>query len=326
MMAEWQSGVRYLVTGANGFVGRALCKELQARNEFARAAVRKVDVVPAVSEVIGVGQIDGSTDWARALSDIDVVVHLAGRAHVMKEHATDALEEFRKINVEGTANLARQAAVNGVKRFVYVSSIKVNGEKTAKGRCFAEDDKAAPRDSYGISKWEAEQALQRISHETGMQVVIVRPPLVYGPGAKGNFALMVRMIGRRAPLPFAAIQNQRSLIYVDNLVDALIRCATHPSAAGRLYLVKDGDDISTTGLLRLLGDAMGKPARLLWIPQWMLKTMAASIGKSAQLSRLLGSLCIDDARIRSELSWSAPYTLQDGIVRTLAEPKRRNPQ
>jgi nucleoside-diphosphate-sugar epimerase len=272
--------MKFLITGANGFVGRALCAELLRRGYSVRAAVRAAGKFAGDAEPVAVGDIDGATDWSEALCGVEVVVHLAARVHVMRETGADSLAEFRRVNVEGTANLARQAAGAGVKRLVYVSSVKVNGESTApiptlalplKGRVqnvFTETDAPSPQDPYGISKWEAEQILSRVSQETGLEVVIVRPPLVYGAGVKGNFAQMLKVLTKGIPLPLASIHNQRSLVYVGNLVDSLIACATHPAAAGQAYLVSDGEDISTPDLLRQLGAAMGHPARLfpcLWL-------------------------------------------------------------
>lgn len=261
-------------------------------------------------------EIDGSTDWRDALQGASVVIHLAARVHVMHESAVDPLAEFRKVNVEGPERLARSAAAAGVKRLVYVSSIKVNGEETIGGQRYSETSAPSPKDPYGVSKWEAEQALQRVAAETGLEVVIIRPPLVYGIGVKGNFAQMLSAVSRRIPLPFAAVRNQRSLIYVGNLVDALISCAIHPAAAGKTYLVCDGEDISTPELLNSLGDEMGRPARLFQFPMWLLSMMGKIAGRSDQLLRLTGSLQIDSHKICSELNWKPPYSLQQGLQKT----------
>jgi nucleoside-diphosphate-sugar epimerase len=274
------------------------------------------------TEVIIIGAIDGETNWADALADVDVVIHLAARVHVMCENATDPLAEFLKVNLHGTSNLARQAASSGVKRLVYVSSIKVNGEQTSTTQSFTELDEPSPQDFYSISKWQAEQALWRISQETGLEIVVVRPPLVYGSGVKGNFAQMLAVIAKHIPLPLAAVDNRRSLIYVKNLVDALIACATHPVAAGQTYLVCDGEDISTPDLLRQLGDAMGCPAHILPLPLSWLRMLGKLSGKSDQVERLLGSLQVDSGKIRRDLNWVPPYTLQQGLQAT-AELHRR---
>lgn len=311
IMTERSAG-NFLVTGANGFVGKVLCSELRANGLTVRAAVRTGNF--SDSDVVRVGALDEQTDWTSALLDIEVVIHLAARVHVMTDKASNPLAEFRRVNVAGTENLARQAACGGVKRLVYVSSIKVNGEATDGVRKFSELDVPDPQDPYGVSKYEAEQALQGVAVETGLEVVIVRPPLVYGAGVKGNFAQMLKVLARGIPLPLASVNNRRSLIYVGNLVDTLILCATHPKAAGQTYLVSDGEDISTPDLLRELGDAMGHPARLLPCPQALLKLAGRLTGKADQVERLLGSLSVESGKIRRELGWTPPYTLQKGLT------------
>lgn len=308
--------VSVLVTGASGFVGQVLCIEATLRSMHVRGAVRSACELPDGTELVVVGSIDGATGWSIALRGVDVVIHLAARVHVMKDSAADPLAEFLKVNLHGTANLARQAAQAGVKRLVYVSSIKVNGEETRDGQKYSEADLPAPQDPYSISKWEAEQALHRIAQETGLEVVIVRPPLVYGPGVKGNFARMMGAVAGHAPMPFASVRNQRSLIYVNNLVDALIACATHSAAAGQTYLVCDGEDISTPDLLRQLAAVMGVSSRLFPCPPALLRLAAKLTGKSEQMERLLGSLQIDDAKIRRELNWQPPFSLNQGLRAT----------
>ena len=307
---------RVLVTGANGFVGEALCGELQARGFAIRAAVRSGSLQVENAEMAAVGAIDGETDWNEALSDVEVVIHLAARVHVMHDDAVDPLEAFRKVNVAGTEHLARSAAVNGIKRLVYVSSIKVNGETTYDGEKFTETQAPSLQDPYGMSKHEAEQVLRSVAEETGMEVVIVRPPLVYGAGVKGNFVQMLKVLANGIPLPLASAHNLRSLIYVGNLVDALILCARHPAASGQVYLVSDGEDVSTPDLLRRLGAEMKQPARLFSCPLPMLKLVGTLIGKSAQVERLLGSLQVDSGKIRRELNWIPPYTMQQGLQKT----------
>ena len=324
--------MRMLVTGANGFVGNALVAASQQNAHSVRRALRNKG--EEEGDAVAVGDINGHTDWAEALRDIDVVIHLAARVHVMHESAADPLAAFREVNVQGTENLARQAAAGGVKRLVYVSSIKVNGESTLSPgpspvngggvqNIFTELDIPAPQDPYGISKWEAEQALHRVAAETGLEIVIVRPPLVYGAGVKGNFAQMLKVLDRGIPLPFASVHNRRSLIHGGNLADALIACATHPAAAGQTYLVSDGDDVSTPELLRRLGAELGRPARLFPCSPALLRFAGRLTGKSAQIERLLGSLQVDSARIRRELDWHPPYTLQQGLQGT-AEWYRAN--
>lgn len=302
-----------LVTGANGFVGQALCAGAIRCGLHVRGAVRSTCELPAGAEPVMVGAISGETDWTDALRGVDIITHLAARVHVMKDTTADPLAEFLKINLHGTVNLARQAAHAGVRRFVYVSSIKVNGEETHGGHKFSVSDIPAPQDSYGASKWEAEIGLHKVAQETGMEVVIVRPPLVYGPGVKGNFAQMLGVVAKRFPLPFASVHNLRSLICVENLVDALIACATHPAAAGQTYLVCDGEDVSTPDLLRQLAAAMGVPSRLFPYPPSLLRLVGKLTGKSQQLERLLGSLQIDGDKIRRDLNWAPPYSLRQGL-------------
>src|SRR3990167_1324912 len=241
-----------LVTGANGFVGQALCGEMLRQGWQVSAAVRAPCQLPVAVATVSVGAIDGETNWA------DVVIHLAARVHVMEDMAADPLAEFLKVNAQGTANLARQAAAAGVKRLVYVSSIKVNGEQTSETQPFAESDPPDPQDAYAVSKWQAEQALHGVAHETGLEVVIVRTPLVYGPGVKGNFIRLLAAVDKGIPMPLAGVRNKRSLIYLDNLAGALILCASHPAAAGKTYLVRDGEDVSIPELVRQIAAGLGK--------------------------------------------------------------------
>jgi len=306
-----------LITGANGFVGRAMCEEMLRRGWRVRAAVRSSAKIQDGAEVVSVGDIDGNTDWAKALRGADVVIHLAARVHVMKDTATDPLAEFLKVNLNGTENLAQQAARAGVKRLVYVSSVKVNGEETHGQHSYTELDTPAPQDAYGKSKWEAEQALRRIALETGLQVVIVRPPLVYGPGVKGNFISLLAAINKGIPLPLAGANNARSLVYAGNLVDALIACATHPAAVGQTYLVRDGEDVSTALLVEKIAVALGRNSRSFYFPPALLRAAAAVLGRSAQVDRLFGSLRVSDAKIRAELGWVPPYTLAQGLRATV---------
>ncbi len=242
-----------------------------------------------------------------------MVFHLAARVHVLKETAADPLAEFRRTNVAGTERLARSAAAAGARRLVYVSSIGVNGLYTSDGRKFSEADIPQPHNDYALSKWEAEQALLCVGDETGLQVVIVRPPLVYGPAAPGNFAQLLAVVAKGVPLPFASVRNRRSLVYVGNLVDALVACAMHPAAAGQTYLVSDGEDVSTPELLRRMAGALGVPARLLPCPTALLLLAGRLTGRHEQVERLLGSLQVDDGRIRRELSWHPRYTLEQGL-------------
>jgi nucleoside-diphosphate-sugar epimerase len=307
---------RFLVTGASGFVGRPLCAELLRRGESVRAAVRSGNKTVENVEAVTVGAIDGETDWSAALNGVDTVIHLAARVHVMKDTSADPLTEFLKVNLYGTSNMAQQAASAGVKRFVYVSSVKVNGEQTTVNRPFTESDEPDPQDPYGISKWRAEQDLQRIAGETGLEVVIVRPPLVYGPGVKGNFIRLLAAIDRGIPLPLAGAKNLRSLVYVGNLVDALIACATDSAAARQTYLVSDGDDVSTAMLVDLIAQSLGRNSRTFNFPPGLLRAAATLLGRAEQMDRLFGSLRVNDEKLRKDLGWAAPFTLEQGLRAT----------
>lgn len=305
--------MKALVTGANGFVGAALC---------ARLAASEIGVIPAVRCAFGmtdevvVGDIDGSTDWSVALAGCDAVVHLAARVHVMHDTSVDPLALYRATNTDATLNLARQAAQAGVTRFVFISSIKVNGE--GRDTPYRETDAPAPEDAYAISKWEAEQGLRRIERETGMEVVILRPPLVYGPGVKANFLRLMKTIQRGWPLPLGAIHNRRSLLYLGNFVDAIRLCVEHPAAAGQVFLLDDGQAVSTPQLIRALARAMGRPARLLAVPAGMLEFAGALLGRRAAVARLTGSLYVDSSAIRSRLGWTPPFSMQQGLDTTVS--------
>lgn len=304
-----------VVTGADGFVGRNLCGLAVQRGFNVRGVTRHSSRQIEGVETVSVGEIGQATDWSHALVNVDTVIHLAARVHVMHDVATDPFSEFRFCNVAGTERLARCAVESGVKRLVYISSIKVNGEET-RGDRYSDQSSPNPKDAYGISKWEAEQELHRISVETGLEIVVVRPPLVYGPGVKGNFIQMLNVLARGVPLPLAACNNCRSLLYVGNLVDALITCATHPAAAGQTYLVSDGEDVSTSDLLRRLGAEIGHPARLFFCPPSLLRLAGKITGKSDQVQRLLSSLQVDSGKIRRELNWIPPFSMQQGLQAT----------
>jgi nucleoside-diphosphate-sugar epimerase len=305
-----------LVTGANGFVGRAVCAALLQQGWVVRGVVRTPCTLPEGVAHFLLGEIHADTDWTAALCGVGVVIHAAARVHVMREDAAQPLAAFRAVNVAGTEALARAAARAGVRRLVYISSIGVNGLHTALGKAFSESDAPNPHNDYAQSKWEAEQTLAQIAQATGLDVVIVRPPLVYGAGAPGNFAQMLRVLTRRIPLPFALVVNARSLLYVGNLADALLRCATHPAAANQTYLLADGEDIATPELLRQLGDGLDCPARLMPVPPVLLRWAGRCTGKSEQVARLLESLQIDGGKIRRELDWTPPYSLQQGLCLT----------
>jgi nucleoside-diphosphate-sugar epimerase len=305
-----------LITGANGFVGSALCIQASAHNFLVKGAVRSAQSLPADTEAVLIDTIDGSTDWSDALRSINVVVHLAARVHVMNDRSADPLNEFRKVNVDGTLNLAKQAVQAGVQRFVFISSIKVNGESTPLGQPFRADDEPMPMDAYGISKREAEDALRQLARDTGMEVVIIRPPLVYGAGVKANFLSMMRWLDKGIPLPLGAIHNQRSLVALDNLVDLIITCITHPAAANQTFLVSDGEDLSTSGLLRRMASALGKSARLLPIPAWLLQFGATLLGKHAVAQRLCGSLQLDISKTRQLLNWTPSISVIEALRKT----------
>jgi nucleoside-diphosphate-sugar epimerase len=300
-----------LITGASGFVGRRLVERLRPTYPGLTAAVRQS---PAPGET-AVGDIHADTDWSSVLCGRQCVIHTAARVHVMRDETTDPLATYRRVNVAATLNLARQAAAAGVKRFIFLSSIKVNGEQTPLGQPFTADDTPAPEDAYGTSKWEAEQGLQQLASETGMELVIIRPPLVYGPGVKGNFASMIKLVAKGLPLPLGAVHNQRSLVALDNLVDLIITCIDHPAAANQVFLAGDGQDLSTTELLRGVALAMGRPSRLIPVPPFLLMLGATLLGKKAVAQRLLGSLQVDVAKARNLLEWEPPVSVEEGLKR-----------
>jgi nucleoside-diphosphate-sugar epimerase len=313
---------RVLVTGANGFVGRCLCDMLLGRGTSVRAAIRGLEHFRTDIDRWTWDGLTSQTDCLPALAEVDTVVHLAARVHVMQETTADPLAEFRRVNVQGTLNLAQQAATAGVRRFVFVSSVKVNGESTPLGSPFKAEDGSAPLDAYGVSKMEAEHGLREIAADTGMEVVIIRPPLVYGPGVKANFRAMMRWLSWGVPLPLGAINNKRSLVALDNLVDLIVTCISHPAAANQTFLVSDGEDLSTTQLLRRMGQAMGKPARLIPVPPALLKAGAALVGKPELAQRLCGSLQVDISKTRELLGWNPPISVDEGLRRA-AEGFRR---
>ncbi|MFZ2854884.1 MAG: SDR family oxidoreductase [Rhodocyclaceae bacterium] len=303
------------VTGATGFVGHALLAALLECRRFGlRGLVRRLpaDRLPGI-DYQALGDLGAAQDWRAALTGVDVLLHAAARVHVMNDAAIDPLSEFRRINVDGTLNLARQAAQAGVRRFVFVSSVKVNGETSAPGQPFFASDTPAPADPYGVSKREAEDGLRVVAAQTGMEVVIIRPPLVYGPGVKANFRSMMGWLVRGVPLPLGAIDNKRSLLALGNLIDLLIVCIDHPAAADQTFLVSDGEDLSTTELLRRLGAALGCPARLLPVPQGLLTAGAALLGKQAVLRKLCASLQVDIAKTEALLGWSPPISVNEGL-------------
>lgn len=306
--------MRVLVTGARGFVGGRLLTRLAADGRLAmRGAGRAAGPAPAPIEWMASGAVDAETDWRPLLADVQLVVHLAARVHVMRDRSSDPLQAFRLVNVDGTLNLARQAAAAGVSRLVFLSSVKVNGEA---GR-FTEASAPAPADPYGISKLEAEVGLSRIADRTGLEVVVVRPPLVYGPGVKANFHALMQAVARGIPLPLASVDNRRSLVALDNLVDLIATVLDHPAAANQTFLVSDGEDCSTSDLIRRLGRAIGRPARLFPVPVSVLRRGAALVGRRDMVERLVGTLQVDIAKARQVLGWTPPISLDEGLRRAV---------
>lgn len=303
--------MKVLVTGASGFVGKSVVKYLKLGNEYVVAASRSLNFCDA-DESFSITDYSAKDIWLKPLAGCDVVIHLAARVHVMHDKSSNPLEAFLEANLYGTINLANQAAAAGVIRFVFVSSIKANGEFT-EGKAFVETDKSNPQDPYAISKWEAEKALRVIEKETGMQVVIVRPPLVYGAGVKANFASLLNVVNKKLPLPLASINAKRSLIYVDNLADAIIVCAIHPKAAGQTYLVSDGEDVSISQLIKKIAHALDKPSYLLTFPVSIMGFFASLLGKRSSIDRLTQSLIIDSSKIRQQLDWKPPFNMDQGL-------------
>jgi nucleoside-diphosphate-sugar epimerase len=309
--------IKCVITGANGFVGSRLVQRLNELNCEVVPCVRSAESAQGAAVV---GDIDASTNWAAFLRGASAVIHTAARVHIMNDRSDDPLLEFRKVNVDGTVNLACQAADAGVRRYIFISSVKVNGEATQPGHPFCSDDLPAPEDPYGISKNEAEIALRKIADRTGMEVVIVRPPLIYGPGVKGNFAMMMRWLAKGVPLPLGSVdQNHRSMVGLDNMVDLLLTCISHPAAANQTFMVSDGEDMSTAELLRQLGNAMGKPARLLPVPVLLLRFGASILGKGNEARRLLGSLQVDISKTCELLNWTPPISVNEGLRRSAME-------
>jgi nucleoside-diphosphate-sugar epimerase len=313
---------RVLVTGANGFVGRYVCRKLIASGLVPIAGVRDLRIWPELQQAISglneaslLGDLSTNPRLQGSLSGASVVVHLAARVHVMRESARDPLQEFRKVNVNGTKSIALAAVAAGVRRVIFVSTVKVHGESTS-GNPLREDTPFNPEDPYAISKWEGEEALRAVAAETGLEVVIVRPPLVYGPGVRGNFLRLMKLVDRALPLPWPKGANCRSMIGADNLADFLVRCVDHPKAAGQSFLVKDSEDVSTRELMTRLARLLDRPARLFPVPESLLRFATKLASKQELVSRLLDSFVIDCGRAQRLLEWVPPMTLDEGLAAT----------
>lgn len=304
-----------LVTGANGFIGRALCHSFEEQQISYLPVMRQDD--DSGKNTVVVEDINEFTDWSSILPGVSAIVHLAARVHVLIDDSKNPLAEFRRINVHGTLNLARQAAAHGVRRFIYLSTIKVNGEETYE-LAFGAGDVPAPVDPYGISKLEAETGLQKIARETGMEIVIIRPPLVYGRGAGGNFGRLLSLIKRGIPLPLTAIRNRRSLVYVENLCDLVRVCLWHPKAPEGIQFVADGDDVSTPDLVRKMAEYCGLQARMIAVPLCFLRLAGRMTGHSHEIERLCGNLQVDSSATREQLQWQPPFTLEQGLKRSIS--------
>jgi nucleoside-diphosphate-sugar epimerase len=310
---------KILITGATGFVGRAIFENLKSKKKYLIHLTARTNQEKLFEGVktFNIGEIDSNTNWMDALVKVDCIIHCAAKAHMTEKKQTDSLNAYRRINVDGTRNLAKQAVAIGIKRFIFLSSIKVNGEGTIASKSFKYNDISQPEDAYGISKWEAEQALLEISKQTGLEVVIIRPPLVYGEGVKGNFLRLLDLVYKQIPLPFVKINNLRSFIALDSLVDLIICCIDHPKAGGKTFLVSDGEDLSTPDLIMKLSKFMDKSPRLFQFPQLIIQLIGRLVGKSSEVKRLFGSLRIDNSYTREILGWSPALSLDEGLRKTV---------
>lgn len=309
---------KIIITGASGFLGNALLHELNLTNHTLFPVYRFSKKIVAEKNARFIDEIGPNTNWSDIFVGIDSVVHCAARVHVMNDTVEDSLEAFREVNVWGTIRLAQAAAQAGVKRFIFISSIKVNGESTITRTAYTSSDKPVPKTPYGISKAEAEEQLRKLGTETGMEIVIIRPPLVYGPGVKANFAAISELVSKGLPLPFGmANSNKRSMVYVGNLVNLIGECITNPNAANKVFLVSDNNDLSLAEFIKLLSVAMGKKAVLLPVPKFIFLLLCKLTGKSSLVDRLFGSLQIDINDTCETLNWAPPYTVEDGFKETV---------
>lgn len=306
--------MKLILTGATGFVGKRILKKTSS---FTVTVIGRSKPESLTDFTFFHANIDAHSNYGPALSEGDVVIHSAARAHLMDDKSVDPLTAFREVNTLGTINLAKQAAQAGVKRFIFISSIKVNGEHTNRDKPFSADDKASPEDPYGLSKAEAEEQLKKLSKETGMEVVIIRPPLVYGPGVRANFAAMMRLAATGIPLPFGGIkENRRSLVSVYNLVDLIVTCVSHPNAANQTFLVSDDEDLSTATMLKELSMALGKSGRMFFLPVTLIELIGVIIGKSSIVDRFCGSLQVDISKTKQLLDWHPPISVKEGFAQT----------
>jgi nucleoside-diphosphate-sugar epimerase len=303
-----------LITGGTGFVGQHLVLGLIRRKLTYQLAVRSQVESTSNHKYIRVGDFSTHTLWNQALVGVTDVVHLAAQAHITQETSRNTYAAFHEVNTVGTLHLARQAAFSGVRRFIFLSTVKVNGEGSP--RAYLENDTPSPEDAYAVSKWEAEQGLWKISADTGMQIVILRIPLVYGPGVGANFLQLLQTVNKGWPLPLGGIANRRSFLYIGNLVDAILVALEHHDAANKLYLLSDGQDVSITELVERIAQALNKPPRLFSLPQGMLRLLASALGKTSSIDKLLVSLYLDSSKFRQELGWEQTYSLEDGLNAT----------
>jgi UDP-glucose 4-epimerase len=303
---------KILLTGSSGFLGSIILQRIKNKDVVLIGRSNTLNQSNFFCKELARYEL-----YSDCLNDVEVVVHCAARAHIMNEEVADSLSEYRRINVDGTLNLARQAVEAGVKRFIYISSIKVNGESTSGSASFTEDDIAKPLDPYGVSKFEAEEGLKNIAFQTGMEVVIIRPPLVYGTGVKANFLNLLKLSSTGLPLPFVMVNNNRSMVYVENLVNFIVRCIDHPAAANQTFLISDNHDLSLSGLIKLIRTSMNKPLRLIPVPVFLFRLAGLIFRKKDMVDRLVGDLQVDSNKAMTLLDWKPPYTVEQGIQATV---------